>query len=383
MVAFRPAGRLPTSPFQPSLRVDLGEVAGPYVQQAGPPAPFGQKPADRPQETATENGGGLPGQAIGLGERWMLRDGSSSDRVDPRQAGQPASPSTWPQGASCDLGTSALVCQQVIPLLVAAHVAGEESPGSPQRLAQLAARAIDAEQVADLALAQDAHVLLERLEAALAAGDSVEDLMVDVLAPAARILGVRWEADLADFVDVTMGLWRLQEVVHALSSRRRPLRPDRAAGCRILCTVMPGDQHGFGSILLEEMFRHAGWMAVGHRDADAAELLAHVGQGWFDLIALTASIDQPIAHLRETIAALRYASANPAVGILVGGHLFSSNPGLADAIGADATARDGKAAIEVAAAVVARLAPQRMALPHRSHQTWVGDQAMRGSARLG
>ena len=53
--------------------------------------------------------------------------------------------------------------------------------------------------------------------------------MVDLLAPAARLLGEYWEDDRCDFVDVTMGLWRLQEVVHEIAARAPA---DRAAGGR-------------------------------------------------------------------------------------------------------------------------------------------------------
>lgn len=308
----------------------------------------------------------------------MLRDGSGSDRQNPRDGGEPAGVPGWMVGASCDLGTSALVRQEVIPRLIAAHAppgAGADLPlvGRP------GAPALDPDLVADIALDQDALCLVEKLEAAFAAGATVDHVLIDVLAPAARILGTRWEADLVDFVEVTMGLWRLQEAVQALSSGRHAPAARPAPAGRALCAVVPGDEHGFGSILLEEMFLHAGWAAEGCRTAGAGELVDHVRSGWFDVIALTGSIDQPIARLRDLVAALRNASANPAVGILVGGHLFKANPGLADAIGADATAEDGRAAIALAAAMVARLAPQHGPTLDRSHRT-EHDPALRGSS---
>jgi methanogenic corrinoid protein MtbC1 len=312
----------------------------------------------------------------------MLRDGSGSDRENHRDTGEPAGMPAWLAGASCDLGMSALVRQQVIPRLVAAHAAPAEGasaapigrPGTPR---------LDPELVADIALAQDALSLVDRLEAALSAGATVDDLLVDALAPAARILGTRWEADLVDFVEVTMALWRLQEAVHTLSARRLPAAIRMSPTGRALCAVVPGDEHGFGSVLLEEMFVHAGWSAEGCRNASSAALLDHVRSSWFDVIALTASIDQPIGRLRELVAALRNASANPAVGILVGGYLFSANPGLAEAIGADATAEDGRAALALAATLVARRASPHDPFPS-SHHGIGGDPALRAvTASLG
>ena len=69
-------------------------------------------------------------------------------------------------------------------------------------------------------------------------GASVETLYLDLLAPTARHLGDLWDADVCDFTEVTVGLGRLQQVLHELSPafqseiaqpRARPARP---AGAR-------------------------------------------------------------------------------------------------------------------------------------------------------
>ena len=73
-------------------------------------------------------------------------------------------------------------------------------------------------------------------------------------------LGEDWEADRCTFVDVTMALWRLQEAVRVLAARVPPAlgrageQPHRA-----LFTAMPGDQHGFGTVVIDEVFRRGGW----------------------------------------------------------------------------------------------------------------------------
>ncbi|MEM6733413.1 MAG: hypothetical protein AAF658_17780, partial [Myxococcota bacterium] len=44
-------------------------------------------------------------------------------------------------------------------------------------------------------------------------GATLESLFLELLAPAARVLGARWENDEASFTDVTVGLTHLQQLV--------------------------------------------------------------------------------------------------------------------------------------------------------------------------
>lgn len=181
--------------------------------------------------------------------------------------------------------------------------------------------------------------------------------MVDLLAPAARLLGEYWEDDRCDFVDVTMGLWRLQEVVHEIAARAT----DRVAGVgtetfRALFASLPGDQHSFGAVVIDEVFRRAGWDTDRLTDAETAALLKCAVEQHYDVIGLTISCDCHIAPLPSLIAALRNVSCNPQVCIMVGGRVFSATPGLADKVGADGTARDAKLALQLAGDLVRKRA---------------------------
>lgn len=214
---------------------------------------------------------------------------------------------------------------------------------------------IDADEVealAPLALQVEADLLLAHVEAILARGVSIDAVMVDLLAPTARLLGEYWEDDRCDFVDVTMGLWRLQEVVHEIAARAPADRMLAAGGHRALFASMPGDQHSFGTVVIDELFCRDGWITERMSGAETCDLVRRVGQDWFDVIGLTVSLDSHIAALGSLIAALRNVSKNPYVSILVGGRVFSADPDLAVAVGADGTARDAKLALKVAADLV-------------------------------
>ena len=205
--------------------------------------------------------------------------------------------------------------------------------------------------MAPLALQVEADELLAHVEAIMGRRVTTDSVMVDLLAPVARLLGEYWEDDLCDFNDVTMGLWRLQEIVHEISVRV-PAGTAGAGRNRALFASMPGDNHNFGTIVIDEVFRNNGWETDRFSEVETPDLLRYVAEGWYDMIGLTISCDCHIAALTPMIAALRNVSRNPQVSVMVGGRVFVEDPDLVVRIGADGTARDAKIALKVADGLV-------------------------------
>lgn len=256
---------------------------------------------------------------------------------------------------------STLIESEIIPRLMVAHapatpVVGRAVDPSADRDAPAVPRAaIDPAELdtfAPLVMQVEADALLAHIENMLARGVTVETVMVDLLAPTARLLGEYWEDDRCDFVDVTMGLWRLQEVVHEIAGRAPTAEAREMVGRRALFASMPGDQHHFGTVVIDELFRRDGWRTERIVDAETPDLIARVANDWFDMIGLTISCACHIENLAPIIAALRNVSRNPRVCVMVGGRIFSEDPELALQIGADGTARDAKLALGVAVELV-------------------------------
>ncbi|WP_428332798.1 cobalamin B12-binding domain-containing protein [Novosphingobium sp.] len=245
---------------------------------------------------------------------------------------------------------SRLIENEVIPRLMLAHALETFDTIPAAVVASIVVG--EAEALAVLVLQVDAGVLLAHVEAILARGVTVDTVLVDLLAPTARLLGEYWESDRCDFVDVTMGLWRLQEVVHVIAARAPSERLLAAGGHRALFASMPGDQHNFGTVVIDEMFRRDGWITDRLSGAETSELLRRVGEEWFDMIGLTVSCECHIATLPSVIVALRNVSKNSQVSIMVGGPVFSKDPGQAEKVGADGTAPDAQVALKVAAGLV-------------------------------
>lgn len=251
--------------------------------------------------------------------------------------------------AAVDEPLTEIIESAILPRLMAAH--GVMPAVRPRSDGADRFMATDVQALAPLAMHIEADALLDHVDALLRQGVSIDSLFVDLLAPAARQLGVLWEEDRCDFIEVTMGLWRLQEVVRELSAR---FPPDRRAGGanQALFAAMPGDQHSFGTVMIDETFRHHGWRTDVALDPTNAELLEHVARDWFDVVGLTVSCDCHIEPLPSLIRALRSVSRNPRIVVMVGGRVFLEDPVLAIEVGADGTAADAVQAVMVAGGLV-------------------------------
>jgi MerR family transcriptional regulator, light-induced transcriptional regulator len=242
-----------------------------------------------------------------------------------------------------------IIESEIIPRLLMAHSATETRTRS--RLL----RSITPDEAAHFALLPlrlEAAALLEEVDGFIAKGASVETICLDLLAPAARKLGEMWERDECDFLDVTMGLWRLQEVMREVAARSPVDLAGMATPCSALFSPVPGDQHNFGTLMIDEVFARSGWRSEALVKPERRELLDRLARQPFDLLGLTLARDCPSAALSNLIRAVRNVSANPHIIVLVGGRMINENPGMAMEVGADGTGADALAALELANSLV-------------------------------
>jgi methanogenic corrinoid protein MtbC1 len=248
---------------------------------------------------------------------------------------------------------NAIIETEIIPRLLMAHSGSDKRPRS--RLARTITPD-DASRFALLPLRLEAASLLEEVNAFIAKGATVEAICLDLLAPAARMLGEMWERDECDFLDVTMGLWRLQEVMREVAARAPAgfagVAPPRTA----LFSPMPGDHHNFGTLMIEEVFARGGWHSEALVKPERRELLDRLARQPFDLLGLTLARDCPSAALGNLIKAVRNVSANPHIIVLVGGRMINEDPGIAIEVGADGTGADALAALDLANSLVKTVA---------------------------
>jgi MerR family transcriptional regulator, light-induced transcriptional regulator len=240
---------------------------------------------------------------------------------------------------------------ELIPRLLGNRRSGVQVAQEQFRQQSRCVGAID--ELAQLILRDDdtgAQALVDEL---LDAGVSIEQVFLDVLSPAAQRLGAMWESDTCSFADVTLGLWRIQKLLFDLSARFRsdsPTEVDPAIdGRQILLAAAPGGQHNFGISMLGEFFARAGWAVETLTEPTQAELISAVRARWFDVLGLSVGSEVQIAGLTSAIVALRRASRNQKLIVMVGGAAFAHHPEYVALVGADCMGSDARAALSAAA----------------------------------
>ena len=271
--------------------------------------------------------------------------GSAFDGRDPRSRPWPALPAGSRATTVIPLPDRRLgrlvrtIETEIIPRLMLAHRATVTVHDAPVGRAALAA---DVEELTRLILAHDVATAAAFVQALRARGLSADAICLDLLAPVARRLGELWTDDRCSFSEVTIGLWRLQQVMRELAPPGEQRLDAPAADLRILLAPAPGEQHTFGLMMVAEFFRRAGWDVQDETPNDRASLIEAVRAEAFDVIGLSASCEGRLEELAVTIRAVRRASANRGIGVLVGGPLFSAHPEHLHFVGADAIAGDAR-----------------------------------------
>ncbi len=271
------------------------------------------------------------------------RSSAVRDRERNVRGYKPPSSGARKSGSESPLALAGLIESQIIPRLL---VACRNQSIRPDDIARDRICASQAEGFAAIVLRLEAHALMEQIEGFLARGASVEAVLVDLLAPTARQIGLWWEEDAVDFVDVTMGLWRLQQIVYELSARSPGKAPVFGQSRKAVFSVFPGSDHSFGTVIVEECFRREGWQTSLLTSATDHQLINMVAEQHYDVIGLTITRDDEMASAPALIGRIRARSRNPMLGVIVGGRIFTQSPELAMQIGADATAADAEQAVK-------------------------------------
>ncbi len=242
---------------------------------------------------------------------------------------------------------------EIIPRLLLVHQA--DLP--PElRAATDALTSDDVQELGGLILALDTTRAYAFIERKRAKGQSLESVIMELLAPAACYLGELWKADRCSFTEVTIGLSRLRQMLRDFTPEFECEAPGWRHGRRALLLGTPGDQHTFGLFVVEAFLRREGWDVSGGQ-IDSGDEIAHlVDRQWFAIAGFSLSSERFIDRLASIIRLVRRHSCNRDISVLVGGSLFMEQPDLAERVGADAFAPDGRSAAAAARTLLSRKA---------------------------
>jgi methanogenic corrinoid protein MtbC1 len=271
-----------------------------------------------------------------------------------------------PIAIAAELGEA--IRQQVIPRLLSAHgCAAYETRHDDARLQMQSApglenhrahAALDVAGVAHLAVRGDAIALDAACRHMIDAGMSRDDVFLDRLAPAARLLGEFWRDDTYGFADVALGVCRLRQTFESL--RTDELEPQERPDCfRVLIAPAPRETHGFGAAMIGRLFSQAGWAVTVQNPGDEDTVLGLLRTNRFELLGLSLNTDLALEGLSAFVLKAKRESKNQNLTILVGGSLIAARPEIAREVGVIAAPSDPRRAIDEAEKIVRRAVRRR------------------------
>jgi MerR family transcriptional regulator, light-induced transcriptional regulator len=195
---------------------------------------------------------------------------------------------------------------------------------------------------AGIVLGRNADAASLHVQGLLEQGTALEELYLKLLAPTASYLKQLWIDDERDFAQVTLGLWRLQQLLREFSSAFRQTAK-KPTGHRVLLTLAPDETHElpyllFTLVLNGEFLRREGWSSWIEPDCARADTLALVRNEWFDVIEILVNGERRLDRLAAQIKTIRGESINRSVCIAVAGNTVHQRPELVKYLGADVLA---------------------------------------------
>ena len=248
---------------------------------------------------------------------------------------------------ACKKSLLSVIELQIVPQLVRACAdqlpsgsgsAGQFPPPSDEMVAEFA----------QLSHLDDEKACWEMVDRLLDDRRGVPEMLLQLLAPAARHLGELWNQDRLSFSQVTLGLLRMQNMTHHYSSLSRRTFHRAGPKFRAMVAAAPGSQHLLGLTMVSEFFVNDGWDVHVEVATTEKKLLDAIQANWFDVLGLSVGLLQQLDTLPALVKALRRHSLNPHIGVLLGGIALTHVGTAGESYGADAVCLDPLAAMRVA-----------------------------------
>ncbi len=231
----------------------------------------------------------------------------------------------------------------IVPRLLMSHVNNNTSLANEK----VSLRNVAVSDFIKLTTQDDPSVAIEYVRHLMANGVPFQDVLLELMAPAARVLGERWEQDQASFVEVALGVSRMHRILREFDGVPSHLWSDAGFGRHALLLPAPGELHSFGLRLVQEFLLRESWTVTNQPVATVEELGDLVAYEFYDIVGLSLSGQTNVQAFLESIRVIRQKSKNRHVKVIVGGHLFVERPELIESCGSDAYAVDAPATVTI------------------------------------
>jgi methanogenic corrinoid protein MtbC1 len=177
-------------------------------------------------------------------------------------------------------------------------------------------------------------------------GVSINYIVLDLIPTIARRLGKQWEDDTLSFAEVSIGVNKLERVIHKLDYLFQVTQLEKRGDRSILISNFPESQHSLGTLILSNYFIHSGWRVCRPENNSIKSISRELESNNHDAIAISISCDEQLDLLPNTISFLRGKSKNPKIKVLIGGPLYNKAPAKFDCIQADIKAFTPEESVE-------------------------------------
>ncbi|CAM3802947.1 B12-binding domain-containing protein [Polynucleobacter antarcticus] len=157
-------------------------------------------------------------------------------------------------------------------------------------------------------------------------GISIEFIVLELIPEIARRLGKHWENDSLSFAEVSIGVGRLERVIHRLDYLFQATQLEKRQNKSILITTFPDSQHTLGSLIFSNYLTFSGWKASRPSNTKLDTIALALSTHHYDALAISVSAFEQLDELQSVIDVLRSKSKNPALVTLVGGALYKIAP---------------------------------------------------------
>lgn len=194
-------------------------------------------------------------------------------------------------------------------------------------------------------LSVDRNEARKLIRAALRSGARIQDLYKYVFEPVQKEIGRLWQMN---HISVAQEHYCTATTEMLLGEINRECEEIDRGPHFFLGTCVAGVQHSIGIRMISELLGSNGWKVYyTGANTPSANLVDLISKFHIDVLGISAATAKDLGQVRELIGAVR-TSNKAKTKIMVGGRIFNEYPSLWKKVGADATAKDALAAVDLA-----------------------------------
>jgi len=199
-------------------------------------------------------------------------------------------------------------------------------------------------QIHEAIVAGDSQAIREAVKQALEAGEAPLPLINEVLNPALKDVGDRFDRGDYFLPELIMAAEAMQAAVDVLQPELEARKEQIQSPGRVLMATVQGDIHDIGKNIVTALLRANGFTVLDlGKDVPAAEIMSKAEEFKADIIGLSALLSTTLPYCRDTLRLLEEKGLRQKYHVFIGGG--AATPDYAKRIGAEYGGAHAEAAV--------------------------------------